>query len=81
MASRIVQHLAEEYSNKTTFSYPVLPTVAEYNTGRVERLINMGLLSTHLFENSSMIIPVSLDPNWASTRFRKFNHVEYQVFA
>ncbi|XP_046455765.1 protein misato homolog 1-like [Daphnia pulex] len=77
VTSQLLELINQEYSNKVIYTIPSFPAHSEYNFARrAECLANMGLVIDSLFEGSSMLSPVSLDPLWCSTNSRKFRRLE-----
>jgi hypothetical protein len=77
VTSQLLELINQEYSNKVIYTIPSFPAHSEYNFARrAECLANMGLVIDSLFEGSSMLSPVSLDPLWCSTNSRKFRRIE-----
>ena len=80
VASKILQLIKQEYPNKTIYAIPSLPAHTVLNNStKAECLTNIGLVMESLFEDSCMLSPVSLDPNWCSESSRKFNNLQYKV--
>lgn len=82
LASKAMEHLQDEYLNKTILAMPVMSDNYILNNNHSELLaVNTSLLFASLFEHSNMFVPLSTSSGgWVKSQSHlDFDYLSYKV--